>query len=173
MIGTILVSVLVDGKLVASSRSAELAAGVVRAPLDPFVRRIVDRITSDGRTITLEGGDATVRVVVGSRLLEANGASRQLPFAPFLRRGEPVVPLAALARALGVVAAYDGVTRTLVLQTAPRPLATMTPYQFWTPPTAPAPTFTPTSVPTPRPTVSGIPQPRRTPIVIDPEHPPN
>lgn len=171
MIVAVLVSVLIDGKLIASSCSAELTEGVVRAPLDPFVRRMADQITSDGRYITLARGGATVTIVVGSRLLQADGTSRELPFAPFLRRGEPVVPLAALARALGAEAGYDNATRTLVVRSAPQPLATMTPFTSWIAPTGPLPTFPPTSAPTPRPSVSGIPQPRRTPIVVDPEHP--
>ena len=173
MIAAILVSVLVDGKLIASSRSAELTEGVVRAPIDPFVRRIADRITSDGRHITLVRGNETVAVVVGSRLVEADGAIRELPFAPFLRRGEPVVPLAAVARALGAEATYDGPTHTLVVRTGPLPLATMTPFTNWTAPPGPLATFAPTTAPTPRPTVTGIPQPRRTPIVVDAEHPPS
>jgi hypothetical protein len=171
MIAALLVSVLVDGKLVASSRSAELTEGVVRAPLDPFFRRIADRITSDGRFITLVRGSETVSIVVGSRLLQVDGTSVQLPFAVFMRRGEPVVPFAAVARALGAQTAYDGATRTVVVSTSPAPLATMTPFAGWSPPTGPLPTFTPTAAPTPRPTVSGVPQPRRTPLVVDPEHP--
>jgi hypothetical protein len=176
MIAAVLVSVLVDGKLIASSRSADLTEGVVRAPLDPFVRRIADRITSEGRFITLVRGSQTVSVVVGSRRLLADGARSELPFAPFLRRGEPVVPLAAVARALGAEVRYDGTTHTLVVRTVPGipgPLVTMTPFTGWTAPPGPLPTFAPTSVPTPRPTVTGVPQPRRTPILVDPEHPPS
>jgi hypothetical protein len=171
MIVTRLVSVLIDGKLIASSRSAELTQGVVRAPLDPFVRRIADRITSDGRYVTLVRGSETVTLAVGSRLLQAGGTSRELPFAPFLQRGEPIVPLAALARALGAEAGYDAATHTVIVRTAPAPLVTMTPFTSWIAPPGPLPTFAPTSVPTPRPTVTGVPQPRRTPIVVDPEHP--
>jgi hypothetical protein len=168
----VLVSVLIDGALVTSSRPAELAEGVVRAPLDPFVGRIADRITSQGRRITLVRGAKTITFAVGSRLLEVNAAGKPLPFAPFLRRGEPIVPLAAVARALGAEARYDGPARRLLIFTAPpTPLVTMTPYSTWTPPPGPLPTFTPKAVATPRPTVSGLPQPRRTPIVVDPEHP--
>ncbi|MFY9779592.1 MAG: stalk domain-containing protein [Candidatus Baltobacteraceae bacterium] len=173
MIVAMLVSVLVDGKLIASSRSAELTEGVIRAPLDPFVRRIAERITSDGRYITLVRGRRTVTIVVGSRLVRAAGTCGELPFAPFSQRGEPVVPLAALARALGAEAVYDGPTRTLVVSSAPQPLVTMTPFTVWVAPAGPLPTFPPVAAPTPRPTVSALPLPRRTPVVVDAEHPPS
>ena len=168
----VVVSVLIDGELVTSSRPAELTKGVVRAPLDPFVGRIADRITSQGGRITLVRGGKTITLVVGSRLLEANAVRSPLPFLPFFRRGEPIVPLAAVARALGAEANYDGSAHALLIRTAPPgPLVTMTPSSAWTTPPGPLPTFAPTAVPTPRPTVSGLPQPRRTPIVVDPEHP--
>ncbi len=170
----VVVSVLIDGELVTSSRPAELTEGVVRAPLDPFVRRIADRITTEGGRITVVRGGKTITLAVGSRLLEANAARSPLPFLPFFRRGEPIVPLAAVARALGAEANYDGPARALLIRTAPPgPLVTMTPSSAWTMPPGPLPTFAPTAVPTPRPTVSGLPQPRRTPIVVDPEHPPS
>jgi hypothetical protein len=165
------VSVVVDGKLVASSRSAELSEGIVRAPMDPFVRRVAERITSDGHLITVTRGPDTLAILIGSRRMEAGGVASRLPFAPFFRRGDAVVPLAALVRALGAKVAYDPPTHTLLISSTPLPLATLTPSLLWTPPTGPLPTFAPTELPTARPTVTGIPQPRRTPVVIDPEHP--
>jgi len=90
-----------------------------------------------------------------------------LVIAPYLRAGEPIIPLGVVARALGAVVAYDAATRTLQIDVVPEPLATMTPYAGWSPPPGPLPTFTATPTPAPRATAKEIPMPRRTPIVIE------
>ena len=145
------VTVLIDGRPVEAPAPALLLDGMVSAPIDPYARLIVTRITIDGErgSVTFERGAARVTINV-----------------PYVRGDPARIPLGALARALGDSVRYDAAARTLEIETPPLPLATMTPYLRWTPPPGPLPTFTPEPAPTPRPTVTGIPAPRRTPIVV-------
>jgi hypothetical protein len=119
------------------------------------------------RRITFERNGRTFVISLGSRVAFAGVATVTLPIAPYLRAGEPIIPLAAIARGLGAAVSYDRATRTLDIenQSAP-PLSTPTPFATWSPPPGELPTFTPHETPTPRPTISGIPHPRRTPILV-------
>jgi hypothetical protein len=169
MIAPLLVTVVIEGAPVASSVPAVLLRGVVSAPLDPFVRRIAQRISGDGERYTLERGDRVLTFALGERFARAGSTRFELPFAPYADPlGDPFVPLAACARALGQSVSYDAASRTIFLApAAPLPLVTMTPYAAQPAPQSPGPTFAPTAAaPTARPTVSGVPQPRRTPIVV-------
>jgi hypothetical protein len=90
-----------------------------------------------------------------------------LPIAPYVREARIVIPLAAVARALGATVTYDGKAGLLSILTPPPPLlATLPPYLPEEPLPQPRPTFTPTPEPQPHPTVSEIPEPRRTPIWV-------
>ncbi len=167
MLAELAVTIVLDGRTLEGSRSATLRGGVVVAPLDPYVRRIADEITTDdgeGR-IVISRDDARIVVAIGSPLLQCGPVVQRLPIAPFVREGEPNIPLAAAARALGAVVTYDAKTRTAYVVFAHRPLATMTPFAGYVPPTDPT-TFPPNATPAPpAPEPSGIPRPRRTPIV--------
>jgi hypothetical protein len=94
-----------------------------------------------------------------------------LPIAPYLRDGEPIIPLAATARGLGLEVSYDGRYHVVtIVSPQPEPVATMTPF-------VPVPGASPFASPrvdptaTPRPVVTGVPRPRRTPIEIHDEPP--
>jgi len=170
VIPEILVAVTIDGALVDSSHPAILWDGVVMAPLDPFGRDIADQIASDagGERFTLERDGRRIEISLGSPFARGDTGPDTLPIAPFLREGEPIVPLAAVARALGASVRYDGAAHNLVVKLPPAPsLATLPPLPTWTPAPGPFPTFTPYQAPTPRPVVTGVPKPRRTPILIE------
>jgi hypothetical protein len=159
VIGAVLVSVLIDGSLVEGSRSARICDNVVMAPVAPYLRNVADRIEFDehtGRIVVMRAG-RSVSLVIGSRVLRGKTGAVNLPIAPYLRAGEPLIPLAAVARALGVSVAFDGPSKTI----------SMVPDAAYTPPAEPLETFTPNPTPAPQVVVSGVPKPRRTPIVLE------
>jgi hypothetical protein len=166
-----LVTVVISGRRIDASHAARLRAGVVVAPLVPFVREIAERIDGDGsgRRFVVVRGDHHVAIALGSRAARVDDAPALLPVAPFARAGTTYVPLAALARALGGTVAYDAPSHTFAVTLIPAPIAAMTPTVNYTPPPAPLYTFTPKSTPQPQATVTGIPHPRRTPIEVDPD----
>ena len=168
MLAEIIVSVVVDGRAIEASRGAILRRGTVFAPLDPFVRRIADRVaTGPASTITLSRGSESVVFAVGSPIVRSGIAVEQIPIAPFVRGGEANIPLAVAARALGETVTYDARARVVYVRLGRSPIARMTPFGGYTPPQSPV-TFSPTSTPAPRVIVTGIPRPRRTPIVVQP-----
>jgi hypothetical protein len=169
VIAALLVTVLIDGSLVDGSTGARLCGDVVVAPLEPYLRSIADRIEFDpsGSRIVLERGTRSVSIAIGSPLLRTGDNTQALPIAPYVRAGEPLNPLAAVARALGATVDYDGASHTITVATVPEPLATMTPDMGYVPPREPLETFTPNPTPAPKVEVTGIPRPRRTPIVVD------
>jgi hypothetical protein len=168
VIGAIVVTVLVDGALVDGSVAARLCGDVVVAPLAPYLGRIANRIVVDpnGERIVFERNGRSVAVRVGSSVISSGGIRRPLPIAPYLRAGEPLIPLAAVARALGASVDYDATSRTVNVATIPEPLASLTPDPSYTPPSPPLTTFTPNPTPAPKVEITGIPKPRRTPIVV-------
>jgi hypothetical protein len=161
------VTVVLDGRLVEASQTAQNVAGVVVAPLDPYLRRVADRISVDlaHGTITLSRGATSISLRLGDRRARTAEGSVVLPIAPYVREGEPYVPLAAVVRALGEAVAYDPQARLVSISSAALdPVATMTPYIPDPNAPTPGPAFTPAPLPTPRPVVTGSPYPRRTPI---------
>jgi hypothetical protein len=166
----VVVSVLLDGRLIDSAQPAVLAHGVVVAPVDPYLRAIAERIednSAHGGAICFVRGVHHVCVTPGTRSARVDGNVQMLPIAPYRREGRLMIPLAAITRALGESVAYDASYQSvsIVSPVAP-PVATMAPYAppSWRP--SPGPTFALPVPATPQPTVSGIPQPRRTPIVV-------
>jgi hypothetical protein len=165
-----LVTVVIAGRRIDASHAARLRAGVVVAPLVPFVREIAERIDGDGsgRRFVIVRGEHRIAIVLGSRLARVDDVPAQLPMAPFTRAGTTYVPLAVVARALGGSVAYDGPSHTFSVTLIARPISEMTPTLNYTPPPTPFYTFTPKSTPQPQATVSGVPRPRRTPIEVNP-----
>ncbi len=170
MNATHLVTVVISGRRIDATHAARVRAGVVVAPLVPFVREIAERIDGDGsgRRFVVVRGDHRIAIALGSRSARVDGAAALLPIAPFARAGTPYVPLAMVARALGGNVAYDGPSHTFAVTLIPAPIAAMTPTVDYTPPPTPLYTFTPKQTPQPQATVSGIPRPRRTPIDVGP-----
>jgi hypothetical protein len=169
MIGTPAVTVLINGALVDGSTDARIDGDVVVAPMAPYLRAIADRIqtgATDGR-IVLERAGRIVTITIGSPLIRSGEGTATLPIAPYLRAGEPLIPLASVARALGASVDYDAATRTVNVATFPGPLASMTPDPAYSPPAEPLETFTPQPTPAPPVTATTTPRPRRTPIVVD------
>jgi hypothetical protein len=167
VIAEIVISIVVNGRVVESSHCATLDRGVVVAPLDPFVRSFATAIESrnDGR-IVISRGDAAIVLAIGSPFANDATDVRRLPMAPFVRDGEPIIPLGFAARALGASVSYDAKARVVTIHFDRAPLAAMTPQAGYVPPADPV-TFAPTATPAPRVIVTGVPRPRRTPILID------
>ncbi len=168
MLAELAVTIVLNGQAITGSHSATLRDGVVVAPLDPYVRRIADGIatgSNDGH-IVITRADNRIVVAIGSPLVQCGSSVQRLPIAPFVREGEPIIPLAATARALGASVSYDAKARAIYVDFGHRPLATMTPFAGYTRPTDPV-TFPPTATPAPpAPPPTGSPRPRRTPIVV-------
>jgi len=173
MIGTPAVTVLINGALVDGSADARLDGDIVVAPMAPYLRSIADRIeTGDGTgRIVFERAGRVVTIVIGSPVIRSGDATEALPIAPYVRAGEALIPLAAVARALGASVEYNGATRTVNVATIPEPLVSMTPDATYRPPPEPLETFTPQPTPAPPVVVTGTPRPRRTPIVVEPARP--
>jgi hypothetical protein len=169
MIGTPAVTVLINGALVDGSADARLEGDVVVAPMAPYLRSIADRIeTGDGGgRIVFERAGRVVTIVIGSPVIRSGDATEALPIAPYVRAGEALIPLAAVARALGASVDYNGATRTINVATVPAPLVSMTPDMAYRPPAEPLETFTPQPTPAPPVVATGTPRPRRTPIVVE------
>jgi hypothetical protein len=164
----VMVTIVVDGVPIQGSRPARLCDNVVMAPLAPYLRDIADRteLDADG-TIVITRDGSSISVSLGSRTLRAEGRTAELRVAPFSRTDEPFVPLAAVARALGVAVSFDTASKTLELWALPRPLASFVPDPTYTPPAYPLEVFTPNPTPAPKVIATGAPKPRRTPIVLE------
>lgn len=163
---------LIDGRLVEGSTPARLRGGVIEAPVAPYVRELAKRIERQaaGGRLSFERDGRSLTVVLGSAVALNGNETERLPIAPYLRGGQTIVPLAAVARALGASVEYDPVAHTMHIQLpAAAPLATLAPAAAGTllpsPEASPAPAAT--FAPTPVPANSGIPRPRRTPIVVN------
>jgi len=169
VIGAVLVTILIDGSLVDGSRPARLCGNVVMAPLAPYLHEVADRIEIDPATgrIVVARASRSISLVLGTRVLRSDSGAETLPIAPYLRAGEPFIPLAAVVRALGVSVTFDAASKTLSIATVPLPLASLVPDVAYTPPAKPLETFTPNPTPAPKVVVTGVPKPRRTPIVLE------
>jgi hypothetical protein len=169
------VAVVLNGQLIASSRPAVDISGTIMAPLDPFALRIARTLSFDPQTgtISVAGGGHRLRLILGSRVADLDGAKTTLPQAPYVYEEIPQVPLAAVARALGDNVAFDESAKILAINggNAGEPLATPAPFDPAAPSAPPAAIFTPRAEPTPRPAITGNPQPRRTPIQAEPSFP--
>jgi hypothetical protein len=168
----LVVTVLLDGRPIEASAPAVLARGTIVAPLDPFVRRLARRIEFDPATgvIRIVGDGCSAELAIGDRTLRGDSRLATLPIAPFLRDGQPQIPLAAVARALGASVSYDARLHVLEI-IEPPPAELESPAPALVPVGPPRATFTPQPVATPRPEVTGVPQPRRTPIWEQPSQP--
>ncbi len=146
MIGP-LVTVAIDGAIVASEQTARLQNGLVVAPIVPFAQAIATQIDALGQ--------GRYRVTGGGRSVVVRADARG------------VVALGRLARALGERVSYDARRRALAIELPVAPLGA----PRFSPAIPPGPyaTFAPVTAPTPRPVIDGIPVPRRTPIEAGPE----
>ena len=156
MIAPPVVSIVIDGILIASSMPALLEQGTVFAPVDPFARALAERIEVDPsrRTIRFTRGARSITLEI-------------LPIGPYVPAYPLVIPLAAVARALGTTVNYDAKYALLAIISPPSSQpATMPPYVAQPPLPQPGPTFTPTPEPQPTLAVTPMPQPRRTPIAL-------
>jgi hypothetical protein len=168
VIGAMLVTVLIDGLPVEGSTPARICDDVVMAPLEPYLRDVADRIQVDDLRgiILVERAGRSISIAIGSSVLRSGATSSDLPIAPYLRAGEPVIPLAAIARALGARVEFDAASKTISIAWEPQPLVSATPDASYTPPLGPLDTFTPQPTPAPKVVVTGVPKPRRTPVVV-------
>ncbi|HEY0798693.1 MAG TPA: copper amine oxidase N-terminal domain-containing protein [Candidatus Baltobacteraceae bacterium] len=170
LLTAIVVSVIIDGRSIEGIQPATLVRGTVVAPLEPYFDRFADRIVrnADG-SVEVDRGAHEIVITPGSAEVRVDSVRRRLLIAPYLREGRIIVPLAAIARALGANVQFNGTQKVLSIDApASAPIATMTPYVAPLTRVSPGPTFTPTPAPAPQSTVTGIPQPRRTPLAADP-----
>lgn len=169
MIAAPAVAVVVDGSEILASQPALVRSGVVLAPLEPYLNGIADRIVVDpaAGTITFERAEASVTVTLGDRRARVGSGTVTLPIAPYLRDGGPIIPLAAIARALGLTVAFDARAHVVSMSfPAAEPVATIAPF-VPVPGASPFPTPRAEPTATPRPVVTGVPRPRRTPIEVN------
>jgi hypothetical protein len=154
--------VVIDGSAIVSSQPPTLDRGVVRVPLDPFMRRLASRIDVDNSTCTVTFAKNGRNVVLsfGARPTRS----------PYLREGEARIPLAYVARRLGYEVSYDARARVVTVLSPPaEPVASMVPAPGDGAP--PSVIFAPSAPATPRPVVTGVPLPRRTPTDERPSRP--
>lgn len=162
-----LVTVMLDGMPLDASTAAFIDRGRVVAPLDPFVRAIADRIEDTPGGVRIVRGKRSIVVRIGSNVARDGTITQPLPMAPYLRAGLTIIPLAAIARALGGMVRYERTGNVLRIDVEPSPIEGFTPVPYVPPPAGSVPTFAPRATPAPRETVSGIPKPRRTPILVE------
>lgn len=150
------VTIVLDGRPLASYNAALEVNGRIVAPLRPIVTAIADRLWFEGNTLVIVRDGKTVRVPVANRAPDA--------------LDHAYVPIAALLRSLGARVEYDAERHRVDVRLAggvepASPLPQV-------PTVGPRPIFTPTPETTPRPTWSGSPLPRRTPLPFAKPTPP-
>ena len=168
------VSVVINDRLVLSSRAPAIVAGAVMVPIDPFLLRLPGAvmIAPDGNEVRISIRGEAIVVNVGRRAVQIGARSIPVTAAPYAAFGATYVPLAPIVRALGGTATFAGRTKTLdVFLSGPVPLVTMTPYDPSAPRVAPTTLFSPVPTTTPRPVLTSIPRPRRTPVPAIPSRP--
>jgi hypothetical protein len=158
MVTAEVVTIVVNGTIVASSAPARIRAGRVVAPLTPIVVRLVTRAAYQPATASVE--------------LERSGAHIVVPVV-LVENETPYVELGPILRSIGASAAFDSPTKTLTIVLTPSgAIATPSPYDPASPRVEPTTVFTPSPPPaTPRGTESGEPRPRRTAIPVVPSEP--
>ncbi len=145
------ITVLLDGRPVASYEPAYLAAGRAYAPLAPYVTRIADRLEYVGPELVITRGFYSARVRLNR--VEPDALDHEY------------VAIAPVLRALGETVFYDARTRTLRVHTpAPEPAVSPAPFNPREPQQVPRVVFTPSPIPTPRAQWHGPAFPRRTPL---------
>jgi hypothetical protein len=159
-------SVVIDGKLVASSRPAYVQSGTIMAPIEPFALQFATEVSAGpSGQITIRRGPLWVSFLPGEPVAHADGQIRTLPIAPSLRDGAVFIPLAAVVRSLDMTIRYVPESRVAYVSTGrPEPLQTMAPAIPRVPPLAPGEVFTEQPKTQPQPVFTGIPRARRTPI---------
>ncbi|MBV8489888.1 MAG: hypothetical protein JO199_05095 [Candidatus Eremiobacteraeota bacterium] len=144
------VTVLVDGRPLATYASAYLRGGRVYAPVDPLLLRLADRVWFVDGAIVVVRGERRIRIPLEP------GFTEELAIG--------YVPVGPVLRALGDRVVYHGKTRRLDIRTpSPETAASPTPFAPGTPQPARS-VFTPQPVPTVPPVWHGPPLPRRTPL---------
>jgi hypothetical protein len=149
------VTIVINGRPLASYQRAYVAGGRVFAPVDPLLVRLADRIWYDGDTLVVERGTRRVRVRLAGLFPE------QLDGA--------YVAAGPVLRGLGIASSFDPAgRRLLILIASGGVVATPTPFDPALPSAPPAAVFTPAPALTPRPVWTGSPLPRRTPLDLPP-----
>ncbi|MFZ5987968.1 MAG: stalk domain-containing protein, partial [Bacillota bacterium] len=59
------------------------------------------------KTVTLSSADMTIKLVIGSKVLEVNGVNKEMDVAAAIMNGRTLVPLRAISEALGRTVFYD------------------------------------------------------------------
>ncbi|MBV8530893.1 MAG: hypothetical protein JO104_06215 [Candidatus Eremiobacteraeota bacterium] len=150
------VTVLLDGRPLASYEPAVLAHGRVLVPVSPLLTRAADRLWFDGDTLVLERAGRRVRV--------------RMAAASVTQLDSAYVAAGPVLRALGVPVRYDPMMHRLVVSTPPQAVGSPTPFNAALPSVVPTAVFTPPQQATPRPIWTGSPLPRRTALPLPPPH---
>lgn len=149
------VTVIVDGRPLATYARAYLADGRVYAPVIPLLTRVADRLWLMDDTLVIERDGHRISV----RMVPRSGGAFEGAY----------VPAAGVLRSLGAQVRYDAATRRLIVSVRnDLVVASPTPFNPAFPAVAPNPVFTPAIVPTPRPIWTGSPLPRRTALPFPP-----
>jgi hypothetical protein len=93
--------------------SRHLRAGTTMIPIEHLAGQLRVGLEREGSRLTLIRGGRTVVLHPGSRHYQVNGETRELPRAPTGKGSDVLVPLAAVARALGARVEYDGAARVV------------------------------------------------------------
>jgi beta-lactamase class A len=105
--------VYLNGERLTMDLPAALAGGQVMAPLAPLAGALGARLTPDGCTLTK--CDTTVTIAPDCTTIQVCGETCSLPRAPFQFEGQLIVPLRAVAEALGARTDWDAERYRLLL----------------------------------------------------------
>lgn len=145
------ITVLLDGHRIAAYGPAYVVDGRTYAPLAPYVTRMADRVSYDGRVLVLSRGER--RAILRLEPVAPDALDRQY------------VALAPVLRALGVTVRYDGATKTVEVGTPPLvAVESPAPFDPLAPQVQPHVVFTPAPLPAPPIVWHGPAVPRRTPL---------
>jgi len=109
--------VMADGIPLGLDPAPVFSEGTLLVPVRPLAERLgasvdVRADLSGKRTIILVRGERRVELAIGSMTMIVDGAERTLPAAPALRNGAAMVPLRAVAEALGESVAWEAGANT-------------------------------------------------------------
>lgn len=115
------VRVTLDGQELAFDVPGQIVGGRTMVPFRGIFEALGATVEWDpaNRTVYAVRGRDTVKLTVGSRVVEWRRSIIQVDVAPVVIDGRTLVPLRFIGQALGIAVAWEGQARTVVLETRP------------------------------------------------------
>lgn len=115
------VRVTLDGKELHFDVPGQIRDGRTLVPFRGIFEALGATVSWDpeSRTVTAERGEDTLKLTIGSQVVEWRGSLIRMDVAPVVADGRTLVPLRFIGQALGVYVGWDAGTRTVHLENRP------------------------------------------------------